>query len=116
MLLYVVVVVASRKAEEKNTRHVTSLFRPFHGSWSFFSRSLDDLLITIITLIQFKSITAQKLCLNDHLAPSLFVMGPQKTGTTSLASDLKRAFAEIATGRPLERDPPFLEREALFWR
>ena len=69
------------------------------------------IVITIITLIQFNSITAQKLCLNDHLAPSLFVMGPQKTGTTSLASDLKRAFDEIATGRPLLGDPPFFWKE-----
>jgi hypothetical protein len=65
------------------------------------------LLVLLVQCEQFK-----KVCLNNHLAPSLFILGPQKTGTTSLAADVRRVFPRlITTGTPTQGDPSFFWKE-----
>jgi len=41
------------------------------------------------------------MCINDHIAPSVFMLGFQKAGTSSLFKDLKRQFPFLEPATPL---------------
>jgi len=46
--------------------------------------------------------TQNSMCVNGHIAPSVFVLGFQKSGTSSLFKDLKRQFPELEPATPLQ--------------
>jgi len=45
--------------------------------------------------------TSNKMCINGHIAPSVFMLGFQKAGTSSLFKDLARRFTHLEAATPL---------------
>lgn len=54
------------------------------------------------------------MCMDGHVAPSVFLMGYQKSGSTSLWNDLKDNY-HLAVAKPLEGEDGFREKEVSYF-
>merc|ERR1719359_1224090 len=53
-------------------------------------------------------------CMNGHIAPSVFLMGYQKSGSTSLWNDLKDNY-HLATAKPVDGEDSFRNKEVSYF-
>lgn len=67
-------------------------------------------------LVQQKNGVAKEnpFCIDGHVAPSVFLMGYQKSGSTSLWNDLKDNF-HLAPAKPVEGEDGFRDKEVSYF-